>query len=247
MESLGEDSEEEEEVVAATEDGILVLQGCDTCGLIHDPDTEPHCFLYLEDATYEELRDPISLEPFWDPVTLSSSCKHIFTRDSIEAAIKLRGCCPIDKSPQALSDIESAPFVVKNLVNKLQVYCPYHCTNLTMERELLSTHLQTCPLAKVVCQRTANGKACGAVFNRADSLTHEIECPCRLIQCDKGCNALINFTELNEHDCTTLLLKRNAMLEGDSYALKRIKVSCFLLKSVCVCVLCVCRRTQINL
>lgn len=203
---------------------MFLLQACEICGIMHNQATEPHGFHYLEDDNYEELRDPISLEPFWEPVTLNANCKHVFSRDSITAAIELRGCCPIDKSPQALSDIETAPLVIHNLLNKLKVFCPNQCSELTIERGQLTTHLNICPLSKVVCQQRAEGISCQAVLNQSEILGHHAECPCRMIACDRGCNSLILITDRDTHNCTRTLLKRIATLQDDSNALKRLKV-----------------------
>ena len=197
---------------------IFMPQACSVCGSKHDVDTEPHFFLYLEDDHYEELRDPISLEPFWEPVTLNSSCKHVFSKDSVVAAINAQGCCPIDKSPQALSDIETAPLVIHNLLEKLKVFCPNHCCTLPMERGQLSAHLKMCPQANVICQR------CDATVHQVDTLVHDDECPRRRIQCDKGCNCHILLTDLDTHNCTTMLLNQITELQDDSYTLKRLKV-----------------------
>lgn len=210
------------------ESSTYLMQACAICGIAHDCITEPHVFTYLEDSNYEELRDPISLEPFWDPVTLNSNCKHVFSRESIVTAINLRGCCPIDKSRQELANIETAPLVVNNLLNKLKVFCPFQCSQSTMERVQLSAHLISCPQSKVVCQRTANGVSCQATVKRVDIPAHDAECLCRTVQCDKGCKCQIILADLNEHDCTRALLKRIALLQEDSNAWKRIKVASYI-------------------
>lgn len=205
---------------------IFLVQGCCLCGCVHEMDTEPHSYLYKEEGyLYDELTDPLTLEPLHDPVTLkSSTCRHVFSRDSIESAILMRGCCPIDNSVQTLADIERAPHLVNNLLDKLNVYCPNSCSATAMERHVLSHHLQVCPLSKVVCQRSFDGRICSVVVPRSEWPTHDLQCPLRRVVCKRGCDQQVLLADCDTHRCTKARRKRKELLEVESRSLKKIKV-----------------------
>ena len=126
--------------MSTDEDNPYVLATCPTCGVIHT-DSSPHSYRYIDDVAFfdeHQLRDPINLEPIFNPVCLAPPCRHIFSKYTIEATICQHGCCPLDRTPQTLSNVIPAPFLVQNLLDKIRVFIYFtftftfkwmHCRN----------------------------------------------------------------------------------------------------------------------
>jgi TNF receptor-associated factor 5 len=66
---------------------------------------------------------PVCRAAFVDPVT--TSCDHVFCRECINEAYKTSQTCPIDRAQLRLStDIKTAPRIIINQLNALEVRCP---------------------------------------------------------------------------------------------------------------------------
>lgn len=105
------------------EDNPYVLATCPTCGVIHS-DSSPHSYRYVDDVAFfdeHQLRDPLNMEPIFNPVCLAPPCRHTFSKETIDSAIRQHGCCPLDRTPQTLDSVIPAPFLVQNLLDKIRV------------------------------------------------------------------------------------------------------------------------------
>lgn len=106
------------------EESPYVLATCAACGVIHS-ESAPHSYRYVDDiAFFDEhlLRDPLSMEPIFNPVCLAPPCRHTFSKETIEIAIRQHGCCPLDRTPQTLANVIPAPYLVQNLLDKIRVF-----------------------------------------------------------------------------------------------------------------------------
>ena len=93
---------------------------CPICHIAHIDQEEHHQFSYVdtEETLLEaDIVDPITLEPYYDPV--STPCRHTFSCRTIQQCKK----CPLCKVPFSLKDLKPSVFVVINLANKLKVTC----------------------------------------------------------------------------------------------------------------------------
>jgi hypothetical protein len=107
----------------SNEENPYVLATCPTCGVIHT-EVSPHSYRYVDDVSFfdeHQLRDPLNMEPIFNPVCLAPPCRHTFSKDTIEAAIRQHGCCPLDRTQQSVEDMIPAPFIVQNLLDKIRV------------------------------------------------------------------------------------------------------------------------------
>eukprot|EP00603_Paraphysomonas_imperforata_P006944 CAMPEP_0114434322 /NCGR_PEP_ID=MMETSP0103-20121206/12198_1 /TAXON_ID=37642 ORGANISM="Paraphysomonas imperforata, Strain PA2" /NCGR_SAMPLE_ID=MMETSP0103 /ASSEMBLY_ACC=CAM_ASM_000201 /LENGTH=623 /DNA_ID=CAMNT_0001604199 /DNA_START=44 /DNA_END=1915 /DNA_ORIENTATION=- len=193
----------------SNEENPYVLATCPMCGVIHT-ESSPHSYRYVDDVTFfdeHQLRDPLNMEPIFNPVCLAPPCRHTFSKDTIEATIRLHGCCPLDRTPQSVDSIIPAPFIVQNLLDKIRVLCPNNCSDDAIFRCMLPRHLLSCPLTLLSCQRgVVSGKdtaveRCNQRIRLCDAVAHSAVCEYRTFPCSKGCGQVIAAKHLNSHVC----------------------------------------------
>ena len=102
---------------------------CETCGVYHAPATT-HKFIYFESEKLDsEYMCPISLEPLYDAVV--APCMHTFERVGIIRCLAASKTCPICRRAMTVAELQSVPFMVKSLLDKLKVFYNY----ITLQHE----------------------------------------------------------------------------------------------------------------
>ncbi|KAF9520296.1 hypothetical protein BS47DRAFT_1287241 [Hydnum rufescens UP504] len=115
--------------------------------------------------------------PFTTP-TATTTCTHTFCKDCITKALAFHAECPVDRSPLALTDLQPATTIVRNLVDELIVQCPnapFGCQQ-TCQRQLLGSHLaHECLHVSTHCCE----EDCDATLLRRDidKHYHSAQCP----------------------------------------------------------------------
>ncbi|RWS28034.1 E3 ubiquitin-protein ligase NRDP1-like isoform X1 [Leptotrombidium deliense] len=124
-------------------------------------------------AIDEELKCPVCCGVLEDAVQ-SKNCEHAFCRRCIIEWVKNSETCPVDRTPLNVSQLQSIPRIIRNLLNHLQLKCDFHFSGCKefLKLEDLPFHRETC------------------VFNP--------ECP---INCPKECGAMVPKNILDKHDC----------------------------------------------
>ena len=186
----------------------MSLNLCTYCGVHHDNPDE-HIFTYVEsnDALNKRgLLDPITLEPFIDPVELV--CGHTFSRSSIENVFLTKKECP--ECRRKVSKFHETSRIVREQLNQLEVWCPNKC-RAHVERQSLTNHLTTkCPITKIFCLNKYKGEQCkfNGIRNELDK--HEVECNFRILKCEGKCGVV--FCEEPNHNCIHYLSQKSQQM-----------------------------------
>ncbi|KAH9413319.1 E3 ubiquitin-protein ligase NRDP1-like [Dermatophagoides pteronyssinus] len=120
----------------------------------------------------EELICSICTGVLEDPLT--THCDHLFCNDCINDWLRDHHTCPIDRCPLRSCMLKRAPRAIRNLINRLKIYCPYRMDG---------------------CKQTF----CLEQFEQ-----HRLQCsynPDSMVQCKLYCQRLIKRRDINQHDC----------------------------------------------
>ncbi|XP_062856551.1 ligand of Numb protein X 2b [Trichomycterus rosablanca] len=119
---------------------------CKECGQCHE-NQDSHVYEY-QDEVDDELVCHICLQPLLQPV--DTPCGHTYCLQCLSSFLHDQDFCPVDRQRIALQQCRSASLLVRNLLDKLTVLCPFHgeCQQ-SMQRCELQPHLQNrCPAFK---------------------------------------------------------------------------------------------------
>ncbi|XP_069904215.1 E3 ubiquitin-protein ligase LNX isoform X1 [Oryctolagus cuniculus] len=113
---------------------------CEVCGQAHSPE-ENHCYTYAEDVD-DDLICHICLQALVDP--LDTPCGHTYCALCLTSFLVEKDFCPVDRLPLLLQHCRRSTLLVRKLLNKLPVTCPFagHCAQV-LPRCDLQQHLQT--------------------------------------------------------------------------------------------------------
>ncbi|MBN3297484.1 LNX1 ligase, partial [Amia calva] len=118
-------------------------QVCKECGQAHGSQ-ENHLYEY-QDEVDDELVCHICLQPLLRP--LDTPCGHTYCSHCLGSFLQEQDFCPVDRQRLQLQQCRKSSLLVRNLLDKLTVLCPYpaHC-DLQMQRCELQPHLHNrCP------------------------------------------------------------------------------------------------------
>eukprot|EP00047_Mylnosiga_fluctuans_P000307 m.190613 g.190613 ORF g.190613 m.190613 type:complete len:588 (+) comp10044_c0_seq6:91-1854(+) len=193
---------------------------CPTCG---HPAAAPHEHEFEYDAPGaidEELLDPITQQPFFEPKHLP--CGHTFSSASITTALRAKRECPLCRRPARPEELKDAVLMIRNILDKLKVKCPYPpCPAITprgdlpihlprcpkarttcpegcraaLVREAVAEHLAVCPSVRVPCPH----EGCPTAWPRAAHAAHVAECAWRPVLCPDGCGAQLSHRDIATH------------------------------------------------
>ncbi|KAM8964935.1 ligand of Numb protein X 2 isoform X1 [Sarcophilus harrisii] len=116
---------------------------CTSCGQLHGA-SDNHLYNFRDEVD-EELVCNICLQPLLQPV--DTPCGHTYCSHCLESFLQDSSFCPMDREPLAFPSCRKSTLLVRNLLDKLIVFCPFppDCL-LTMQRCELESHLQNrCP------------------------------------------------------------------------------------------------------
>ncbi|KAB5571236.1 hypothetical protein PHYPO_G00222720 [Pangasianodon hypophthalmus] len=116
---------------------------CKECGQCHESQ-DSHVYEY-QDEVDDELVCHICLQPLLQPV--DTPCGHTYCLQCLSSFLREQDFCPVDRQRVALQQCRSASLLVRNLLDKLTVLCPFHneCQQ-SMQRCELQPHLHNrCP------------------------------------------------------------------------------------------------------
>ncbi|XP_020832923.1 ligand of Numb protein X 2-like isoform X1 [Phascolarctos cinereus] len=116
---------------------------CPSCGQLHQA-LDNHLYNF-QDEVDDELTCNICLQPLLQPV--DTPCGHTYCYRCLESFLQDSDFCPMDREPLTFPSCRKSTLLVRNLLDKLIVFCPFppDCL-LTMQRCELEGHLQNrCP------------------------------------------------------------------------------------------------------
>jgi len=119
----------------------------------------------------EHLKCPVCGEPFVDPTR--GPCGHTFCKLCIEGWLQRSPSCPSDRKPMKIDQLQK-DFIAANLVDELQVVCPFDC-KFTCQRQQMTKHLLIdCQEAAITCVH--QGFGCKFGGKRKDLSKHLQQC-----------------------------------------------------------------------
>ncbi|NWW98041.1 LNX1 ligase, partial [Caloenas nicobarica] len=112
---------------------------CVTCGQAHLPE-ENHLYNYTEEVD-DDLICHICLQPLLQP--LDTLCGHTYCMVCLTNFLVEKDFCPMDRKLVVLQACRKSSILVKNLLDKLMVSCPFteHCSEV-VQRGQLEQHFQ---------------------------------------------------------------------------------------------------------
>lgn len=112
-----------------------------------------HIFEYQDDVD-DELVCHICLQPLLQPV--DTPCGHTYCLQCLSSFLNDQDFCPVDRQRLVLQQCRSASLLVRNLLDKLTVLCPFHSEcQQSMQRCELQPHLHNrCPAFKRLREET---------------------------------------------------------------------------------------------
>lgn len=127
-----------EQKALASPGGLTWSRVCKECGQCHE-NQESHVYEY-QDEVDDELVCHICLQPLLQPV--DTPCGHTYCLQCLSSFLREQDFCPVDRQRVALQQCRSASLLVRNLLDKLTVLCPFHneCQQ-SMQRCELQPHL----------------------------------------------------------------------------------------------------------
>ncbi|XP_077589382.1 ligand of Numb protein X 2b [Stigmatopora nigra] len=111
---------------------------CKECGQQHEGQ-ESHLYEYIDDVD-DELVCHICLQPLIRP--MDTPCEHTYCFECLSNFLKDKDFCPVDRQRLQLQQCRPSTLLVRNLLDKLAVMCPYktECQQ-QMQRCELQAHL----------------------------------------------------------------------------------------------------------
>nr|XP_015207045.1 PREDICTED: ligand of Numb protein X 2-like [Lepisosteus oculatus] len=118
-------------------------QVCKECGQAHGSQ-ESHLYDY-QDEVDDELVCHICLQPLLRP--MDTPCGHTYCFQCLSSFLQEQDFCPVDRQRLQLPQCRQSSLLVRNLLDKLTVLCPYHSScQQSMQRCELQPHLHNrCP------------------------------------------------------------------------------------------------------
>ena len=154
------------------------MADCDVCGVAH-AEEEDHVFNYVDQQIDQDLVDPISFTPFFDGVIFpNTQCQNSFSRMSIIRCLRTNPKCPLCRNHISMNDAKPFPLPLKNMLDKLKVFCP-HSKEHIVPRVELKVHLTTCDSIVVLCQNTRGTEQCLQKITRGRMAEHQRVCRLR--------------------------------------------------------------------
>lgn len=92
---------------------------CDVCGSALG-DNHNHAFNYVGPVD-EEMVDPITHEPLFEPLVTPCPGGHTFSQSTIHRALQQTNSCPICRGPATAESLQRAPQMIRNMLNKIKV------------------------------------------------------------------------------------------------------------------------------
>ncbi|OTF82872.1 E3 ubiquitin-protein ligase NRDP1-like protein [Euroglyphus maynei] len=105
---------------------------------------------------------------------MTTHCDHLFCNKCINDWLRDHHTCPIDRCPLRSCMLKRAPRAIRNLINRLKIYCPYRNDG---------------------CKQSVR-------LEQYDQ--HQLECPFNpdsMVKCKLYCQRLMKRRDLNKHDC----------------------------------------------
>ncbi|KAM9849514.1 ligand of Numb protein X 2b isoform 2-T3 [Aulostomus maculatus] len=123
--------------------GLSWARVCKDCGQQHEGQ-ESHLYEYQDDVD-DELVCHICLQPLLRP--MDTPCGHTYCFHCLSNFLKEQDFCPVDRQRLQLHQCRPSSLLVRNLLDKLSVMCPYHAEcQQQMQRCELQPHLHNrCP------------------------------------------------------------------------------------------------------
>ncbi|XP_064185297.1 ligand of Numb protein X 2b isoform X2 [Anguilla rostrata] len=123
--------------------GLSWAQVCKECGQGHGGQ-EGHLYEYLDEVD-DELICHICLQPLLRP--MDTPCGHTYCFQCLSSFLREQDFCPVDRQRLQLHQCRSSSLLVRNLLDKLTVLCPFHAhCQQQMQRCELQPHLHNrCP------------------------------------------------------------------------------------------------------
>ncbi|KAJ8351226.1 hypothetical protein SKAU_G00227020 [Synaphobranchus kaupii] len=123
--------------------GLTWAQVCKECGQGHGGQ-ENHLYEY-QDEVDDELICHICLQPLLRP--MDTPCGHTYCFQCLSSFLREQDFCPVDRQRLQLHQCRPSSLLVRNLLDKLSVLCPFHTHCLQqMQRCELQPHLHNrCP------------------------------------------------------------------------------------------------------
>lgn len=137
-----------EQKALASSGSVTWARVCKECGQCHES-KESHIYEY-QDEVDDELVCHICLQPLLQPV--DTPCGHTYCLQCLSSFLHEQDFCPVDRQRVALQQCRSASLLVRNLLDKLTVLCPFHneCQQ-SMQRCELQPHLHNRSVYEVHC------------------------------------------------------------------------------------------------
>ncbi|SPP82321.1 E3 ubiquitin-protein ligase NRDP1 [Drosophila guanche] len=100
---------------------------------------------YIIGNVDEELICPICTDVLEEPLQ-SLHCEHAFCKDCIEQWMKQKTLCPVDRSELLPSHLAPASRLMRNMLGRLKIKCPYSVHECPSEMSLAEyrAHVDTC-------------------------------------------------------------------------------------------------------
>ncbi|KAJ8281673.1 hypothetical protein COCON_G00041920 [Conger conger] len=123
--------------------GLTWAQVCKECGQGHGGQ-EGHLYEY-QDEVDDELVCHICLQPLLRP--MDTPCGHTYCFLCLSSFLREQDFCPVDRQRLQLHQCRASSLLVRNLLDKLTVLCPFHAhCQQQMQRCELQPHLHNrCP------------------------------------------------------------------------------------------------------
>ncbi|XP_049339791.1 ligand of Numb protein X 2b isoform X1 [Astyanax mexicanus] len=123
--------------------GLTWARVCKECGQGHEGQ-DSHLYEYQDDVD-DELVCHICLQPLLQP--MDTPCGHTYCYQCLSSFLRDQDFCPVDRQRLQLQQCRSSSLLVRNLLDKLTVLCPFHSEcQQSMQRCELEPHLHNrCP------------------------------------------------------------------------------------------------------
>ncbi|XP_036403833.1 ligand of Numb protein X 2b [Megalops cyprinoides] len=122
----------------ASSTSLTWAQVCKECGQGHGGQ-ENHLYEY-QDEVDDELVCHICLQPLLRP--MDTPCGHTYCFQCLSSFLREQDFCPVDRQRLQLHQCRASSLLVRNLLDKLTVLCPYHSEcQQQMQRCELQPHL----------------------------------------------------------------------------------------------------------
>ncbi|XP_053314425.1 E3 ubiquitin-protein ligase LNX isoform X2 [Spea bombifrons] len=123
-------------------DNDIPIPICTVCGQQHSAE-ENHSYTYTEEVD-DDLICHICLHALIQP--LDTPCGHTYCTLCLTNFLMHENFCPVDRNPVMLQNCKKSTILVKNLLDKLSVMCPFkeYCTDVLPRCEVEDHFLNRC-------------------------------------------------------------------------------------------------------